>query len=344
MAQWRIKEISDLTKISVRMLRHYDKIGLLKPSSRSHNQYRWYSEADLALLQQIVALKYFGFSLKNIKSMMQKSHTIVANLMAQSQMIKAQCEHLHELNNTLSEILSRLPSSGVPAASDFLTLINRYHMTEKLKLSWAGQNLNQQQFAEYVAIYEQHPEDFAAWDQLIEQINNGELGDPEGPDGERVVKFQLEILKKTQSSLKEQRHLGSQILADIKSGRISKLQLTPEGGMWLSRASLAYLLKLWEDIYNDIIANLAADPTSPQAKLIVQRWRDLVELMLSTSPRELAIGTMLWQVLAQQKVELDAATTPPSPQDLVKKVYVKLIFNPNAMKWLEEVFLAHPVG
>ena len=69
MAQWRIKEISDLTKISVRMLRHYDALGLLKPSMRTSSGYRLYSEADLATLQQINALKFFGFSLSQIKTM-----------------------------------------------------------------------------------------------------------------------------------------------------------------------------------------------------------------------------------------------------------------------------------
>ena len=40
MKVWHIKEISDLTKTSIRMLRHYDKIGLLVPSYREPNGYR----------------------------------------------------------------------------------------------------------------------------------------------------------------------------------------------------------------------------------------------------------------------------------------------------------------
>lgn len=57
MASWRISELSELTGVSVRMLRHLDKIGLFKPSSRSRNQYRCYTESDLALLEQIIALR-----------------------------------------------------------------------------------------------------------------------------------------------------------------------------------------------------------------------------------------------------------------------------------------------
>ena len=110
----------------------------------------------------------------------------------------------------------------------------------------------------------------------------------------------------------------------------------------MSRAGLAYWLKQWEGIYDDIIGNLNHNPNGTQGKIIVERWRELIDTILSTSPRDLAIGTMLWQVLGQQKSELIEAKSPPSPQDLIKKVHVKLVFNPAAMKWIEEAFLAHP--
>ena len=47
MTQWYVKELSKLTKVSVRTLHHYDKIGLLTPSIRLENNYRVYSETDL---------------------------------------------------------------------------------------------------------------------------------------------------------------------------------------------------------------------------------------------------------------------------------------------------------
>lgn len=67
MKQWYIKQLSEMTKVSVRTLHHYDNIGLLKPSARLKNGYRLYTEADLLKLQQIIALKFFGFKLSQIK-------------------------------------------------------------------------------------------------------------------------------------------------------------------------------------------------------------------------------------------------------------------------------------
>ena len=110
--------------------------------------------------------------------MLQKKHTIHAHLQAQQQMIKGQAAHLQEVDNALNAILARIPPSGIPESSDLITLIERYHMTQNLKKTWAGQTLSESQFADYVAIYEKNPKDFAAWDRIIEQINNAEFGDP----------------------------------------------------------------------------------------------------------------------------------------------------------------------
>jgi hypothetical protein len=61
MAKWYVKELSSLTGVSVQTLHHYDRVSLLKPSVRLDNGYRLYSEQDLAKLQKIIALKFFGF-------------------------------------------------------------------------------------------------------------------------------------------------------------------------------------------------------------------------------------------------------------------------------------------
>ena len=47
-----VKEISDLTGISVRTLHYYDEIGLLKPTEKSDAGYRLYDDKALETLQQ----------------------------------------------------------------------------------------------------------------------------------------------------------------------------------------------------------------------------------------------------------------------------------------------------
>lgn len=69
-----IKQVSDLTGISVRMLHYYDKIGLLKPSELTDTGYRLYDDKALEALQQILFFKEFELPLKEVKEIMTSPH------------------------------------------------------------------------------------------------------------------------------------------------------------------------------------------------------------------------------------------------------------------------------
>ena len=62
----QVKEVAKLTGVSVRTLHYYDEINLLTPNKLSSG-YRQYEEHHLERLQQILFFKNIGFSLKNIK-------------------------------------------------------------------------------------------------------------------------------------------------------------------------------------------------------------------------------------------------------------------------------------
>ncbi len=67
----KIGEFSKLSRISVRMLRHYDEIGLLKPAQIDRfTDYRYYREDQLPTAGRIAALKEMGFSLADIARML----------------------------------------------------------------------------------------------------------------------------------------------------------------------------------------------------------------------------------------------------------------------------------
>ena len=65
-----VKEISDLTGISVRTLHYYDEIGLLKPTEKSDAGYRLYDDKALESFQQILFFREFDISLKEIKAVL----------------------------------------------------------------------------------------------------------------------------------------------------------------------------------------------------------------------------------------------------------------------------------
>src|SRR5262245_27655982 len=68
---FKIGEFSQMCRVSVRMLRHYDQLGLLKPSrTDSFTNYRYYSADQLPRLNRILALRDLGFSLEQIRNML----------------------------------------------------------------------------------------------------------------------------------------------------------------------------------------------------------------------------------------------------------------------------------
>ena len=66
-----VKEVSQLTGISIRTLRYYDEISLLKPVRTKENQYRIYDNKDLEKLQEIMFFKEMDIPLETIKKLLE---------------------------------------------------------------------------------------------------------------------------------------------------------------------------------------------------------------------------------------------------------------------------------
>ncbi|WP_331710676.1 MerR family transcriptional regulator [Gordonia sp. 852002-51296_SCH5728562-b] len=65
-----IGEVSRHSGVSVRMLRHYDRLGLVRPATRTAGGYRDYSPDDIARLFRVVGLRALGVSLAGIKTLL----------------------------------------------------------------------------------------------------------------------------------------------------------------------------------------------------------------------------------------------------------------------------------
>ena len=65
-----INTVAKISGLSVRTLHHYDQIGILVPGRNAENDYREYTDIEIDRLQQILFFRECGFSLKQIKSML----------------------------------------------------------------------------------------------------------------------------------------------------------------------------------------------------------------------------------------------------------------------------------
>lgn len=101
-----VKEISDLTGISVRTLHYYDEIRLLKPTEKSDAGYRLYDDKALETLQQILFFREFDISLKEIKAVLDNP-ALERNqiLQVQRKMLVTKKERMERLIASIDDIL-----------------------------------------------------------------------------------------------------------------------------------------------------------------------------------------------------------------------------------------------
>ena len=70
--RFHVHEFAELAGVTVKALHHYDRLGLLKPA-RSEAGYRLYAACDLERLEQIIALKFLGVPLKQIRTALDRT-------------------------------------------------------------------------------------------------------------------------------------------------------------------------------------------------------------------------------------------------------------------------------
>lgn len=65
-----IGELAERSQMSLRTIRHYDEVGLLKPSGRTEGGFRLYTERDFTRLMVIRRMKPLGFTLEEMASLL----------------------------------------------------------------------------------------------------------------------------------------------------------------------------------------------------------------------------------------------------------------------------------
>jgi DNA-binding transcriptional MerR regulator len=106
---YTVKQISNLASISVRTLHYYDEIGLLKPTLVGENGYRYYGDAELFLLQQIMFYRELDLSLKEIKRIVSSpDFDVIETLRAHKQALGRRVERLGRLIRTVDNTINHL--------------------------------------------------------------------------------------------------------------------------------------------------------------------------------------------------------------------------------------------
>jgi MerR family transcriptional regulator, thiopeptide resistance regulator len=105
-----MQEFAQRAGVTVKALRHYDRLGLLQPR-RSGSGYRLYSESDYERLERIAALKFLGVPLKQIKAVLDRSG------MTLSEALRRQREELEDKRRMLGSAVRAIQDAEQALAS-----------------------------------------------------------------------------------------------------------------------------------------------------------------------------------------------------------------------------------
>jgi len=149
MKYWLTKEFATLANVSVKTLHHYDKIGLLSPSCRSEKGYRHYSEKDLFKLQQIVALKSFGFELSKIQTLLGHSEDMHEMLSLQHKLLKAKAQRMLDTASFIEDIIQNKQADISFDWHLLIKLLEVFTMTQHLENKWVADVLEGEELKQY---------------------------------------------------------------------------------------------------------------------------------------------------------------------------------------------------
>ena len=110
---YHINQMKKISGVSVRTLRYYDQLGLLRPVSKTEGGHRQYTHVELKKLQQIQFLKTIGFTLKDIQSMLESDDwDWPSSLKEQLAFVINEQKRLSKIEQSVHELLNGIAIEG----------------------------------------------------------------------------------------------------------------------------------------------------------------------------------------------------------------------------------------
>lgn len=129
-------EFAKMANITKKTLRYYDEKNIFKPSFVSKSGARFYSNEDFGRIQQILLLKYLGFSLKDIKEMVvegKEYHQWDKFLEIQYKLVEDRIEQLRLVSDSILDALEKLKKRQDIDCSQMLNIIHLTRTEASLK-------------------------------------------------------------------------------------------------------------------------------------------------------------------------------------------------------------------
>lgn len=136
---WSTAQLSRMSSVTSRTLRHYDDIGLLPPARVGANGYRYYHDEQLRRLQQILVLRELGLSLEAIAGVLDGQTDESAALRAHHRRLLAERERLGRLAETVSRTIRHLEGGEDMATEEMFNGFEHNPYEQEAKQRWGAE-------------------------------------------------------------------------------------------------------------------------------------------------------------------------------------------------------------
>lgn len=138
-----VKDVSKITKVSIRTLRYYDEIGLLKPTELTEADYRLYDNKALEKLQEIMFFRELEIPLIDIKKIMDNpNYDKEQALLAQKSLLEQKRNRLNGIIELITDVMKGVNTMSFGAFSNeevqnmvnhTLSCMSKEHLDEQVQ-------------------------------------------------------------------------------------------------------------------------------------------------------------------------------------------------------------------
>lgn len=292
---YRVHEFAELAGVTVKTLHHYDRVGVLRPR-RTASGYRVYAQMDLVRLEQILALKTIGFSLKDIRSLLDRQALPLPAIFRQQRgVLEEKRRLLDRAIRALTEAEHAAVTESAPVTAilqDVITVMNMQDIEAMRKY------YSDEAWAQWQHYYDDWPP--AAWQALYRDIGAAIGSDPAGPRAQALADRWQALtthdavtpavrtgmikawadrehwppsLKRRMEEFDVER--ATRFIADALWVRWADEQdrRRQQGGPGVPRVSDSR-----RALFDEWVSRLAFDPGSDQAQELLTRWQTLLDV------------------------------------------------------------------
>ena len=155
-------QFAHMAEVSVRTIRYYDQQNILKPSYINESGARFYTDEDFVRLQQILLLKYLGFSLEDIREMTINDtdyHLMQNALNLQLKLIDDKIEQMQLVKQAIQDTSREISKNHTVNWSQMLHLIHLTGMEKSLKTQYQ----NARNISARIRLHEMYSQNQTGW-------------------------------------------------------------------------------------------------------------------------------------------------------------------------------------